>query len=319
METDLFTRRIRLRHLDCFACVAETGHLGRAASRLQLTQPAVSKTLSELEDIVGMRLLERGRAGTALTREGRDFLPRARAVLDALGAARAAVRGGQDARPTPLRIGALPTVAPDLLPAALERFRAARPHTPVEVQAGTNTVLLAMLKAGDIDLALARMADPESMRGLSFELLYVEPMTLVVRRGHPLAGKPVPGLQEVAGFPVVVSAQGTIPRHNTESFFRSHGLELPLSRVETLSVSLARQLVRKSDAVWFAPAGAARPDVEDGLLTTLQLAMPGLEEPVGLMTRSDSDAASPGPAARDFAGMLRACAAAAPRPQKRRG
>jgi len=79
---DAFRSRIRLRHLHCFVAVAQTQHLGRAGERLGLTQPAVSKTLTELEELVGTRLLVRQRAGTDLTAAGMRFLRHALRVLE---------------------------------------------------------------------------------------------------------------------------------------------------------------------------------------------------------------------------------------------
>src|SRR6202012_1628269 len=81
--------RIRLRHLTCFVVVAQERTLARAAARLHLSQPAVSKTLAELEELAGRRLVERGRAGTQLTPAGEEFLRYAVDVTQALEAAAA--------------------------------------------------------------------------------------------------------------------------------------------------------------------------------------------------------------------------------------
>src|SRR5205823_1978279 len=121
-------------------------------------------------------------------------------------------------------------------------FRRARPHARVVIQTSTNASLLAMLKAGEIDFALGRMSDPQMMMGLSFELLYMEPLALAVRPRHPLAAESAPSLSDVIACPLIVSTRGTIPRHNTESFLRSKGLKLPAGCVETISVSVARLL-----------------------------------------------------------------------------
>jgi pca operon transcription factor PcaQ len=302
MEIDIFKNRVRLRHLDCFVAVAQTQNLGKAATKLNLTQPAVSKTLSELEEITGVKLLDRNRLGARLTREGATFLVHAVAVLDALNAARASVGTEQEPLGEAIHAGALPTVAPDLLPRALAEFRHRHPHAKVSIQTATNAVLLQMLKAGELDFALARMADPEMMAGLSFELLYVEPLVLVVRPGHPLLSYSQPSLAEAVSYPLIVSTKGTVPRHNTESYFQSRGLKVPANCIETLSVSLARQVVRQSDAVWVTPVGAVSADLADGLLTRLAISTQGTEEPVGLMRRSEGTLAA---AALALMGVLR--------------
>ncbi|HEY8555455.1 MAG TPA: pca operon transcription factor PcaQ [Burkholderiales bacterium] len=288
MLDTLSASRIRLRHIHCFVAVAQERGIGKAAERLRLTQPAVSKTLAELEDILGVRLFERGRGGAQLTREGELFLGRALAVREALEAALSAV--GSVATPAEtLRIGALPTLAPDLLPPALKALRRLRPETRVLVRTGTNTALLEMLKAGALDFALGRMAEPADTAGLAFELLYVEPLVLVTRPDHPLAARTDVSLTEVLRYPLLVSVRGTTPRRNAESLLQARGLRLPANCTETLSVSVGRLLVKQSDTVWFVSAGAVRDDLESGLLATLSVPTEGTEEPVGLLHRTEGE------------------------------
>src|SRR3984957_5802469 len=166
--------RIRLRHLSCFVVVAQERTLARAAARLHLSQPAVSKTLAELEALAGRRLVERGRAGTQLTPAGEEFLRYAVNVTQALESAAAVLTGAAVPIAPTIRVGALPTVAGGLLVDALARLRERRPHAEVSVGIGDNPDLLTGLKAGEIDVAVGRMAEPATMQGVSFELLYAE-------------------------------------------------------------------------------------------------------------------------------------------------
>lgn len=287
MEKEHFLNRVRLRHLQCFVAVAQEQNLGKAADRLNLSQPAVSKTLVELEQMAGQPLVERGRFGARLTSDGERFLVYALSVTQALeDAARVMSKSGQ-AHLESLTLSALPTVAPDVLPQALTAFRQQYPQVRTRVDIATNNRLLEKLKAGETDIAVGRMADPQLMVGLSFELLYVEPLVAVVRPGHPLAGE-TSALTRMLEYPVVVSAPGTVPRHNTENWLKSRGLRLPDPYLETLSVSVARLVVMGSDSVWFASAGAVRDDLTRGLLHALPLGFEGTEEPVGLLHRSDA-------------------------------
>lgn len=284
MDKDNFLNRVRLRHIQCFVAVAQTQNLGRAAERLSLSQPAVSKTITELETLVGSVLVERGRFGARLTPEGEVFLAHAVTVLDALDGGRRALSKSGAALQGSLVVGALPTVAPDVLPAALIEFRRQFPEVKVEVDVAVNSQLLERLKAGDIDVAVGRMADPQMMIGVSFELLYVEPLVAVVRDGHPLANNvdaSLPG--DVVSYPLVVSTRGTVPRHRIENYLKARGLDMPDHTLETLSVPVSRGVVLGSDAVWFTPVGAVRDDLSRGLLRALPLSLEGTEEPVGLM------------------------------------
>lgn len=285
-------RNVQLRHLRAFVAVAQERHLARAAARLALSQPAVSKTLSELEAIVGTRLVERSQAGRrgvqGLSPAGEQLLAHALRVLEALDASAEAVAPASGERIDRLRIGALPSVAPALLPAALARLRDHRPAVQITVKSAANAVLLDELRAGELDLVVGRMSDPRLMGGLSFELLYTEPLVFAVRAGHPLALEAAP-VQAVLDYPLVVYGEGTIPRHNTESFLSARGLVLPTHALQTLDVAVARALVAVSDAVWITPFGAARGELAEGRLVRLRIDTTGTEEPVGLLLRSDAE------------------------------
>lgn len=180
-KNGLFSQRIRLRHLHTFVAVAQQGTLGRAAETLNLSQPALSKTLNELEQLTGTRLFERGRLGAQLTVPGEQFLTHAVKVLDALNTAGQALNRKEDASADVVRVGALPTAALGILPAAIGRFHQQQKSTSLQVATMNNTMLLAGLKSGEIDLGIGRMSDPELMGGLNYELLFLESLKLVVR------------------------------------------------------------------------------------------------------------------------------------------
>ncbi|MES2188006.1 MAG: LysR substrate-binding domain-containing protein [Pseudomonadota bacterium] len=310
--TGAFTRNVQLRHLRCLVAVAQERHLARAAARLALSQPAISKTLAELETLAGTRLVERGGAGRrgvhGLTAAGEQLLAQALRVLEAVDAGGRILAPAAGAGLERLRIGALPSVSPALLPAVLVRLRERRPGLQVIVRTATNAVLLDELRAGELDVVAGRMSDPRLMAGLSFELLYNEPLAFVVRPGHPLdtaARRPRPSPARVLDYPLVVYGEGTIPRHHTERFFAALGLVLPPQALQTLDGALARQLVLRTDAVWITPLGAARADIDGGQLARLPIDTTGTGEPVGLLLRSD---AAQSAAAEELALLLRAAA-----------
>ncbi len=259
-KNGLFSQRIRLRHLHTFVAVAQQGTLGRAAETLNLSQPALSKTLNELEQLTGTRLFERGRLGAQLTVPGEQFLTHAVKVLDALNTAGQALNRKEDASADVVRVGALPTAALGILPAAIGRFHQQQKSTSLQVATMNNTMLLAGLKSGEIDLGIGRMSDPELMGGLNYELLFLESLKLVVRPGHPLLQETIT-LSRVMEWPVVVSPKGTVPRQNAEALLQSQGCKMPAGCIETLSASLSRQLTVDYDYVWFVPSGAVKEDL----------------------------------------------------------
>ncbi len=280
--------RIRLRHLSCFVVVAQERTLARAAERLHLSQPAVSKTLAELEALAGRRLVERGRTGARLTQAGEQFLRYALDVTQALGAAAAALtRAGAPRVPT-VQVGALPTVAGGLLAQAIARLRRRRPHAGIGVQTASNPELLAALKSGEVDFAVGRLAEPAMMQGVSFELLYAESLVIVARPQHPLLASGDGSISPPAllGYPLVIPGPGTMPRHHAEGFFEAQGIALPPGCTETQSVSVGRALTLLSDAVWITPQHAVQLDIDRGWLCRLNVPVPVSAEPIGLLCRS---------------------------------
>ncbi|MEM5274742.1 LysR substrate-binding domain-containing protein [Cupriavidus taiwanensis] len=297
---EIFRNRVRLRHLYCFVAVSQTQHVGRAADRLGLTQPAVSKTLSELEELTGTRLLVRQRAGTELTTAGTRFLRHALRILADIDAAADSMAGEQAQPQERIRLGALPSVVPAVLTDALLRFRAAHPEVGLAVHTGMNRSLIDQLKADVLDLVIGRMDDPVAMESLWFESL-----ALAVRPGHPLAAFSRPTLLDVLAWPLVIPAAGSIPRHNTESLLARHGLPLPGGCVETSDAYLGRLLARNSDCVWAAPLSAAQRAVAEDELILLALDTQGTEEPIGLLRHGDRTLS---PMAEALADCIRAAA-----------
>ncbi|EHB2287368.1 TPA: LysR substrate-binding domain-containing protein [Salmonella enterica subsp. enterica serovar Typhimurium] len=285
-KNGLFSQRIRLRHLHTFVAVAQQGTLGRAAETLNLSQPALSKTLNELEQLTGTRLFERGRLGAQLTVPGEQFLTHAVKVLDALNTAGQALNRKEDASADVVRVGALPTAALGILPAAIGRFHQQQKSTSLQVATMNNTMLLAGLKSGEIDLGIGRMSDPELMGGLNYELLFLESLKLVVRPGHPLLQETIT-LSRVMEWPVVVSPKGTVPRQNAEALLQSQGCKMPAGCIETLSASLSRQLTVDYDYVWFVPSDAVKEDLRQATLVSLPVPTQSAGEPIGILTRVD--------------------------------
>ncbi|HBX7674328.1 TPA: LysR family transcriptional regulator, partial [Klebsiella pneumoniae] len=286
-KNGLFSQRIRLRHLHTFVAVAQQGTLGRAAETLNLSQPALSKTLNELEQLTGTRLFERGRLGAQLTLVGEQFLTHAVKVLDALNSAGQALNRKEGLNNDIVRIGALPTAALGILPTVIGQFHKQQKDITLQVATMNNTMLLAGLKSGEIDIGIGRMSDPELMSGLHYELLFLESLKLVVRPGHPLLQETVT-LSRVMEWPVVVSPKGTVPRQNAEALLQSQGCKMPAGCIETLSASLSRQLTVDFDYVWFVPSGAVKDDLRRGVLTALPIATQGAGEPIGILTHVDA-------------------------------
>ncbi|MNK16687.1 HTH-type transcriptional regulator GbpR [compost metagenome] len=293
MDLDIYGNRIKLRHLQCFIAVAQLRSLQRASEALAITQPAVSKTLAELEAATGSRLFDRGRKGAELTDHGRMFAPYANASLSALQEGVQKLRGEFQGVPEVVRVGILPTLARVLFPPALAAFRRSSALVSVEVQTGHNLELLRRLKAAEVDFVVGRLGEPSSMTGMSFEHLFREPLTVVVRAGHPILRGPITA-STLVSYDLVLPPAGTLIRQSADSVLAAFGMPERAAVISSLSVSLNLELTLRNDAIWFVPASLVESYVVSGELMHVPMPFGGTDEPIGLLRRTDVTLSSHG-------------------------
>lgn len=280
--------RIKLRHLVAFLEVARLKSVVKAAALLGLSQPAVSKTVQELEDVLGATLFELNRRPMILTGPGEVFFRYAAASVTALKQGVSMV--GDDGANTDIAfsVGALPTVSAHVLPRALaevvSRYGAMRPR----VVTGPNDVLMSQLRLGDLDLVIGRMPDPETMRGFAFEHLYSERIALVVGPHHPLLTSPPFDMARVAEYQWLLPPPGSVISSTVERYLIAHALRPTAGVIETVSDAFARNYLRLTDGIWFISEGVVAEDVGTGWLATLPAETADTLGPVGLMTQIDT-------------------------------
>lgn len=292
-------RRIKIRHLQAFAEIMRQRSLKRAAERLALTQPAISRTLAELEDILGASLLVRDRGGVTATPAGEFFLVHAQASLSALEQGLSGIRDAGRGGALALKVGALPSVAARLMPQVAAELAGLAPELNLTIADGSHGVLTGQLRHGGLDLVIGRLGDPATMRGLSFTQLYLEEVAVVVRPGHPILADP--DLRRIGEWCVLYPAPWAAIRPIVERLLIAEGIGLPPNRIETVSGAFGRAFTAQSDAVWLISAGVVAGEVAAGRLVRLPVATRLTEGPVGLMTRAGPDLpAAPGAAQRLF-------------------
>ncbi|MGE4337631.1 MAG: pca operon transcription factor PcaQ [Pigmentiphaga sp.] len=283
--------RLKLRHLSVLLAIAEHGSLMRAADALAITQPAVSKILAECETVLGQRLLYRTRKGVELTPAGRIFVRYAGSSLRTLREGLDSIARDGSAEAPVLMVGALPNVAATMLPPAVQRLLVAEPTARVRVRTGSNATLLALLRQGELDMVLGRLAEPAEMQGLSFDYLYSEVVVFAVRPDHPLAAAvrqgESPELADLRVYRMVLPDAGTRLREAADQFLLASGLGHPPHTIETIDVSFGRSFVLQTDAVWCVPTGVVHNDLAAGTLMALPFDTHASQGPVGLSLRAD--------------------------------
>ncbi|HEU5016841.1 MAG TPA: LysR substrate-binding domain-containing protein, partial [Pseudolabrys sp.] len=277
------------------------------ADALAITQPALSKTLRELEDALGVKLFERGRRGMVLTRFGEIFLQHAAGSIASLRHGVDSIDVARSAGEHAVAIGALPNVAAGLVAQAVRLFKKNGVGTSVRVVSGGNSRLLDQLRLGELELVVGRLAKSEHMTGLTFDHLYSEPLSIVVRRGHVLATAKRFSLPMLSGHPWLLPDEGTIIRQEIDRFLLAEHVSASADVIETTSTAFGHAYVAASDAVWFVPRGVAGAEIKRGTLVVLPTPAGAMEGPVGITTRND---VPPTPAGRLLADAVRRTAQA---------
>ena len=297
--------RIKIRHIQAFLEASRLGHVGRAAERLHVTQPAVSKTIHELEASLGVRLFERKGRSLALTAIGRLFQHYAQAGMASLGQAVDSVALGRVPGETMVKVGALPTVAARLIPPAIALLLSERPEANVELLHGQNRFLYERLRSREIDLVVGRPADLDQMTGLGFEQIYSERVTMVVRKNHPLLSQHPLDPKAILTYRVIMPSAEDIIRPSVDRFLLKHGIAALKRRIETVSSEFCRNFLPISDAVWIISQGVVALDLEQGTLAALPLDLEETAGPVGMTVRANE---IPSPITLAFMNAIRSAA-----------
>lgn len=284
---DLF--RLKLRHLETFMQVARLGSVSRAAESLNLTQPAVTRTIRELEAICGRPLFARDGRGIRITPHGEVFQRHASRSLSAARRGIAAMEHLEISDGTPIRVGALPTVSASVMPEVVANYLESGARNRLAIVTGENRVLLDQLRRGELDLVVGRLAAPENMQRLSFEPLYRDRVVFVVAAGHPLAGRLSIAAKDFETYPVMTPTHGSIIQPYVDRLFIEQGFPQPRHAIETVSDSFGRAFLRRHQAIWIISRGVVASEIESGEFVELPIDTESTLGSVGFATRSEGE------------------------------
>ncbi|MDB5803849.1 MAG: hypothetical protein JWN73_1171 [Betaproteobacteria bacterium] len=274
------------RRLQHFLAAVRHGSLTEAAATLEISQPALSKSINALEKSIGARLLERGRFGVRPTPYGEALLARGNVIEAELRNAQSEIDAMKGAHRGHVLLGCGPTEANRLLPRAIGRINRSHPELRITVLYGLNEALMPWVKQGEIDFALSSIpphaADPE----LAHDHLFTESGAVVARLHHPLAKKRNLSMADLARYPWVLPRRREMERRALDDLFLAHGLELRDAAIETTSTVLMKSMLMQSDYLTFLPRELIYWELEAGQLTTLALSGPRWNRAVGITRRA---------------------------------
>lgn len=238
----------QLRH---FLKVAELGNFTRAAEAIGLSQSALSRSVSRLEEELGQPVLERQTRNVTLTEAGKLLHDRARQIVSLVDDTVAEI--ADDGQTGQIRIAAIPTIAPFFLPSLLQRFGRQFPKATVVVHEDTTEQLVKSLSLGEIDVAV--MARPLEAKYLKMEDLFEEELLLVLAASNPLCEKKQIPLSEIETLPFVLLGEAHCLTDNIVSFCRQKSFH-PVSVERTSQLATVQELVSLNHGVSMIPAMA---------------------------------------------------------------
>ncbi len=285
--------RLKTRQLLLLIALDEQRNIHRASEELHMTQPAASKQLKDLEEMLGVQLFERLPRGMEPTIYGETMIRHARMALTSLSLAHEDIVAIKSGLTGQVDIGTIMTPGIALLPRALTRIKQQAPRLRVGVEMEQSNVLLEQLRRGRLDFMIGRIPERESAAGLSYEELGDEPACAVVRPGHPLLTAKNLQLRDISSQPWILPKQGSILRARCELMFRRAGLEVPVNVVDTTAVLLITPLLQQTDALNVMPIAVAKYYESQGVLNILPIELPVRMDAYGIIT-VDGHLMSPG-------------------------
>jgi DNA-binding transcriptional LysR family regulator len=248
-------RRLRLRDLGILMTVAREGTMAKAAHRLSVSQPAVSKAISDLEASLGLKLFDRDPKGVRPTLYGEALLGRSVAVFDELHQALRELDYLSHRTEGEVRLGCNESLAAALLPAVIRTLNEEHPGLTLHVTQMSRPITeeARRLRDRDVEFIIARgvFAVPED--DLNVELLFEEPLLLIAGAASRWVANPPHGLADLLAAPWVLYPPGEPPGTLVDEAFRAQGLPPPEQGVTTSSFYLRQQLLETGDYVTVAP------------------------------------------------------------------
>lgn len=259
----------KTQHLLLVAALAEHGSMLRAAHSLAVSQPACSKLLHQLEAFVGTRLFTRHPRGMTPTVEGDAFARHARLALGEIARASEAVRTLREGLSGTVVLGTEATAATGLVPRAVALMKTRYPRVTVSIELAFSEQLIRYLRAGQLDLVIARPASLADEVELVHEPLPPSEHVLAVRADHPLLAQDTPAWPTLLDHVWILPPVGNVMRTSFAGYLDAHGFDLPHQLIETAALPIVTALLRLSEFVAPLPRNIVHDHAALGLLAAL--------------------------------------------------
>jgi len=279
--------RLKTRQLLLLIAIDEEGNLHRAAEVLHMSQPAASKLLKDLEDLMGVALFERLPRGMRPTWYGESMIRHARIALSSLGEAGAEIEALKSGHAGTVAIGTIAGPAMSIVPALVARITREHPGLRLSLTLESSDVLLEGLAQNRLDLMIGRLFERHDKRHLHYQPLVEEQVCAIARPDHPILALVAPTLADLAGQAWIVPSEGSVLRHRFELMFHTAGLDIPRQLISTTALVLVPKILQQNDYLAVVPVDVARHYAEHDMVRILPIELSCHMDAFGLITRTD--------------------------------
>lgn len=281
-------RFLSYRHLHSSVVLAECRNMTIAADRLGVTQPAVHRSLRELEHIVGQHLFERHYRRMVPT-EGCELLHRFFSLsLAELRHCASELLEQQGTISGRVKIGILPLLQTVIVPQAIAALSSQHRGLQFTIVDGSYEYLLAALRSGELELMVGALRSPPPLDDVIEAPLFEDELSIVARGNHPLRRLPKLGMKELAAAGWVVPPKGTLIRDYFERMFARRRIALPNDLIEASSLAAIRALLLESERLTIISRERIRYEENNGHLTALPIRLRDTRRTIGITTRADA-------------------------------
>lgn len=288
-KKDMLIRQgLNLTHLRLLAALDKTGQISAAAAQIAISQPAASRQLAEIERVVGMKFYQRHPHGVTMNAVGLLLGERARWMLSALDDAGRDIAEISSGQRGSVNIGAVTGPAIELVLPVIREARLLYPDHDITIDVDTSDKLAERLLGGSLDFYLGRVLPGLDASAVNMQLVGDEPVSLIVRKGHPLLGRTNPSLQDCLDYDWVMQPPGGLQRYTVDRYLLDHAYHPPNRVVNTNSLMMMLAIVTRTNAI--APVSRAvadfyaGPDGLTGRIETLPVDHKMAVVPYGLVT-----------------------------------
>ena len=280
--------RLKTRQLLLLIALDEHRNIHRASNVLFMTQPAASKQLKDLEDMLEVRLFERLPHGMEPTIYGETMIRHARLALTNLSLAHDDIVALKSGLVGQVEVGVIMAPGMSLLPKAIANIKKDAPLLRIGVTVEQSNILLRDLQLGTLDFMIGRILEKENANNLLYEELTEEPVCIVARVGHPLLTEKNLQLKDIVSYPWILPPNGSILRHRFDIMFLRAGLETPNNVVDTTSLLLVTSLLQQTDSLHVIPMEVAQYYTSVNALAVVPIELPCKMDAFGIIMLKDS-------------------------------